>query len=275
MKNNSALGSIDDPEVVSSLDELFLWSAPFGQLLLETVHYRPGIRFLDVGCGTGFPLIELTQRISGSQGVGIDLWDAGCDRAEFKASKMQVTNVTIVRSPAETMPFDDGDFDLIVSNNGLNNVSDVDRVLAECWRVLNPGGQLIFTVNLPKTMVEFYSIFKKVLKKEHLSDLVPKVDAHIFKKRLPKSTWITKLRDHGFLKIKSITREFDLQFSDGKTLFNHFFMKLAFVKPWEEIVPEEYREQVFTQIIAQLDSMAKRRTGLRLTIPMICFTCSK
>lgn len=42
-------------------DELPLWSAPFGLLLLEHVEMRPGITILDVGAGTGFLSIELLR----------------------------------------------------------------------------------------------------------------------------------------------------------------------------------------------------------------------
>lgn len=43
-------------------DELPLWSAPFGLLLLERVPMRPGLTVLDVGAGTGFLTLELAQR---------------------------------------------------------------------------------------------------------------------------------------------------------------------------------------------------------------------
>ena len=48
-----------DPELVGVLDDLSLWSAMAGQLLLEHVPLRPGIRALDIACGTGFPMLEL------------------------------------------------------------------------------------------------------------------------------------------------------------------------------------------------------------------------
>src|SRR5258708_9194598 len=47
------------PEFGDLYDELPLWSAPFGLLLLEHVKLRPGLTILDVGAGTGFMSIEL------------------------------------------------------------------------------------------------------------------------------------------------------------------------------------------------------------------------
>ena len=53
----------DDPLFCAALDELPLWSAPFGLRLLESVPLAPGATVLDVGCGTGFPLLELAHRV--------------------------------------------------------------------------------------------------------------------------------------------------------------------------------------------------------------------
>src|SRR5208282_1926821 len=50
------------PDFADFYDELPLWSAPFGLMLLEHVSLRPGMTILDVGAGTGFITIELAQR---------------------------------------------------------------------------------------------------------------------------------------------------------------------------------------------------------------------
>ncbi|MBV9110299.1 MAG: methyltransferase domain-containing protein, partial [Gemmatimonadetes bacterium] len=75
----------DDARVVAAYDELPLWSAPFGMLLLDRVPMRRGMTALDVGCGTGFPLLELAQRLGPSCTVhGIDPWRPALARAREK-----------------------------------------------------------------------------------------------------------------------------------------------------------------------------------------------
>jgi SAM-dependent methyltransferase len=83
--------SSEDVELVSIIDELPLWSAPFGLQLLDTVELKPHINALDVGCGLGFPLIELAQRLGVSSKVyGIDPWKRALERAHVKIGKLRM-----------------------------------------------------------------------------------------------------------------------------------------------------------------------------------------
>ena len=61
-----------DHDLVSQYDELSLWSSYFGHLRLENIPLKNYKKYLDVGCGTGFPLIEICQKIgSACKGYGI------------------------------------------------------------------------------------------------------------------------------------------------------------------------------------------------------------
>jgi arsenite methyltransferase len=96
--------SLDSRDTVTAYDELPLWSAMFGLLLLKHVELKQNIRVLDVGCGTGFPLLELAQRLGRTSTVcGIDTWDLALERARFKAKIWQVPNVTIRKADASAL----------------------------------------------------------------------------------------------------------------------------------------------------------------------------
>lgn len=63
----------DFDNIISIDDEVPLWSAPFGLKLLEHVIYKPDLAVLDIGFGSGFPLIELAMRLGKNARVyGID-----------------------------------------------------------------------------------------------------------------------------------------------------------------------------------------------------------
>ena len=96
---------LSTPEAVAAYDELPLWSALFGALLLREVPLRPDSVALDVGCGTGFPLLELAERLGPASRVyGIDPWEAALERARLKAQAWGVANVEIVQGDAAAMP---------------------------------------------------------------------------------------------------------------------------------------------------------------------------
>lgn len=153
-----------DPATVSAYDELPLWSAMAGLLLLEHVPLRPAMRALDIGCGTGFPAIELAERLGPDSRVhGLDPWAAALARARAKAAARGVAHVVFDAGDAGRMPYADRSFDLVVSNLGLNNLPDPDAALAEVARVLTPGGVLALSTNLHGHMAEFYAVFAEVL----------------------------------------------------------------------------------------------------------------
>ena len=132
----------DDEDLVSAFDDLSLWSAPFGLALLDTIRMREVQAVLDVGCGAGFPLVELADRFGPRCRVaGVDPWRAAAERARAKARTRGLSNVEVVLGKAEELPFPDGTFDLVVSNNGLNNVADPRRALAECARASREGAE--------------------------------------------------------------------------------------------------------------------------------------
>jgi ubiquinone/menaquinone biosynthesis C-methylase UbiE len=151
---------------VEVFDELPIWSAPFGLKLLDRIVYKPGISAIDIGFGTGFPLTEIAMRLGPDSTVyGIDPWAEAIARVQKKIALYRIGNIRIIQGVAESIPLDDRSMDLITSNNGINNVNDVDRVLSECSRIIKKGGQFVMTMNLDKSMIEFYSQLENVLRK--------------------------------------------------------------------------------------------------------------
>jgi len=263
--------NLSDHAIISVFDEMPLWSSYFGAVLLDTITFKNNARILDIGCGAGYPLLEIAQRFGKNSFVyGIDPWKAATKRLKLKAKTMAVNNIKIINGAAEELPFDDNYFDLIVSNNGLNNCTDQMKVLAECYRSLKPGGQLVFTVNLPGSMKEFYSIFEIVLKENNLSGSVTKMKAHIKAKRLTLQKNLEQVKSNRFIVKKIIQESFNMKYLDGTSLLNHHFIKLAFLESWVNIVPSERKKEIFDLLEKSLNKRAKVKGELRLTIPFVC-----
>jgi arsenite methyltransferase len=268
--------NLNDPACISIIDDLPFWSAPFGIKLLDIIRYKKNIRALDIGFGLGFPLMELAMRLGPSSKVyGIDPWKAGVERTQLKLKYADVQNVELIEGVAETMPFENNFFDLIVSNNGLNNVQDLTKVLTECNRVSKMTAQFVFTFNTNRTFIELYDVFREVLREHGLRECEEKIDAHIYSKRKPLSEFKDVLGATGFL-IRAIHEdEFTYRFSDGTSMFNHFSMKLAFMEAWKEIVPASLQDEIFKQIEDKMNRRAERNQGFAMRVPFVTMDCEK
>lgn len=276
--NNYLLSNYDfnDENIVNVYDELSLWAAPFGMKLLDKIPYKRNTKALDIGCGVGFPLIEVAQRLGNSSTViGLDVWEEAFKKVRYKCDVMGINNVKCINGSANQMPFCDDTFDLIVSNNGINNTGDELKTLKECYRVCNKNGKFIFTINLPDTMKEFYKIFTEVLLDKNMNDKLVVLDEHINKHRKTIEQMREYIEAAGFT-IDEIEEDvFHMRFCDGSTMFNYHFIKLCFLTPWINIVGKDLANDIFGDIENRLNKYADVNNGLALTIPYACFVCSK
>jgi ubiquinone/menaquinone biosynthesis C-methylase UbiE len=267
---------LNDPEIVSVMDELPLWSAPFGMMLLEKIKFKPGAVSLDIGCGTGFPLLEIAQRLGRKAVVyGIDPWSKALNRISHKLKVTGIENVRLVEGIAEELPFGDNFFDLIISNNGLNNCKDQEKVLSECYRTAKPGCQMVITQNLPESMMEFYDVFRWLLDKTGNSDKRDLLKRHISSKRKTVGERIEMLEKAGFRVNEISESSFSYRFIDGTAMLDYFFIRLAFLPSWLEIVEDIDTDGFFKELETELNKVSDEQGELRLTIPFACFDCSK
>ena len=237
----------------------------FGLLLFEEVPLANVGRALDVGCGTGFPLIELAERLGSRADVhGIDRWSGALERAAEKIASRGTPNVTLHEGTAAALPFPDATFDLIVSNLGINNFDDRQAVIAECRRVARPGAVLALTTNLEGHMRELYAVFADVLRDDVAA--LARLGQHVAHR--PTVAGVRALLEGGgFTVTRVVEREAVMRFSGGTALFDHHFIKLGFPDGWKTIVPENQRQR-FKTLRDALDEHAARNGGLRLTVPM-------
>jgi len=268
--------NFDSDNLTDALDELSVWSAPFGLKLLDNIRLRRNLRVLDIGFGTGFPLTELAMRLGKSAKLfGIDPWEAAIRRAEKKIAFYEIENIQLIRGVAENIPLGNESIDLITSNNGLNNVADINQSLKECRRILSKGGQFVQTMNLDETMIEFYDIFRSVLQQMKLFGEIGKMKAHIYEKRKPLDEYVALLETNGFTIENVIHDRFEYKFVDGTAMFNHYFIRLAFLNGWMEIVPEEHRKEVFAKIEMKINEKSETAGYFKLSIPFVLIDCTK
>ncbi len=264
-----------DKNLISVLDELALWSAPFGLSLLNKIKMNKNMKVLDIGCGWGFPAIEAAVRLGDSSFVyGIDPWKEAIERAEFKVNFHGIKNIKFITGYAEKLPFEDSFFNLIISNNGINNVQNLPQTLKECRRVCKNGAQFVFTMNLEDTMIEFYNLLEKDLIKRNEDNAVKKMKDQIYLMRKPVTEIKLLLNKNGF-NIESIDEEeFYLRFSDGTAMLNYPMIKNWFIPGWKNIIDEKLHEVIFDSIEDQLNLIAEKNGEIQLSVPYITAECT-
>jgi len=121
--------------------------APVAQRLVEHYNLQPGSKVLDVGCGKGFQLFELTQALPGLQVRGIDISEYALERAH-----PQIKSCLDLGTAAQ-LPYEAKEFDLVFSVNTLHNLSNkqLDCALKEMERV---GKQKYLCVEAYRNEVE-------------------------------------------------------------------------------------------------------------------------
>lgn len=111
--------------------------------ILERIGFRPGQRVLEIGPGPGRLLIPAAQRVlPGGEVVGIDIQPKMLLRLRHRAQQRNVTNLMALLGDATHLPVADASFDLVFLVTVLGEIPDRAAALAECYRVLRPGGVL-------------------------------------------------------------------------------------------------------------------------------------
>jgi SAM-dependent methyltransferase len=103
------------------------------------LNITPGTRLLDVGCGAG--QLALIAARAGAQVVGCDISTNWLEKARARAAA-EGFEITFEEGDAESLPYDDAQFDVVTSLIGAMFAPRPDRVAAELTRVCRPGGMI-------------------------------------------------------------------------------------------------------------------------------------
>lgn len=142
-----------------------------------------GLSGLDVGCGKGHNTRLVSER--GARMTGIDISETFIRHAREEEDR-EPKGSRYERASAVDLPFTDAGFDFAVAFMSLMDIPEVEKVLAEVFRVLEPGGFLQFSIEHPC----FTTPHRKTLRDEHGRAYAREVGGYFRKKDGETQEWI-------------------------------------------------------------------------------------
>lgn len=138
-------------------------TAPWHEMALTHVGHLAGARVLEIGCGRGAFSEVLAE--GGAILTAADVSPVCVEETRQRLGRYE--NITVDVVDIQRMPYPDATFDVVVSLETLEHVSDPDRGLAELVRVTRPGGKLIVSGPNYLSLVGLYRIYLWLRKRRY------------------------------------------------------------------------------------------------------------
>lgn len=113
------------------------WSRPVGHIFLDWLSQSQGLRWADVGCGTGALAETILKKAAPNWVVGIEPSEGFLNVAR---ASIEDVRVKFIPGDAQSLPLENQEVDVVVSGLVLNFVPDKKSALKEMRRVVKPGG---------------------------------------------------------------------------------------------------------------------------------------
>lgn len=256
------------------------WSQPFGRLLLSVFLPLPrgaGWQVLDVGCGTGYPTLELARYLGHDCDItGIDPWEEAVLIARQKATAEWLRTVSFLPGDVTTFPLAEGQVDIITNNLGLAAFASPVAALGAMWRALRPKGHLLLTFPLQSAMREFLDTYHLTLRDLKLNDYLRALHAQVAAQLTLESAQ-RQVEAAGFEVLRMQTDKFELRFPDLRSFLTSPLVQTTYLRRWRDLIPDEtLRRLVFDEVARRLGQRAEAAGGeVVMTVPMACVLATR
>ena len=124
---------------VLEMEERKIWQNP--EEILGAIEIKPDFVAADLGCGSGFFTVPLSQKVK--KVYGIDVQKEMLEFLEQKIQKLEIKNIEPLFSRENEIPLENESVDLLVSLNTLHEFDNKERMIEEMRRVLKKGGKAL------------------------------------------------------------------------------------------------------------------------------------
>jgi ubiquinone/menaquinone biosynthesis C-methylase UbiE len=135
-----------------------------GRQMVGLLGLEPGMRVLDVCCGTGASALPAAKAVGkGGRVIGVDLAENLLELARKKAKAVPLENIEFLKADMTELPFDPESFDAVIIVFGIFFVPDMVGQVRKLWSLVKPGGKLGVTTWGPRFFEPAYTEWKASL----------------------------------------------------------------------------------------------------------------
>lgn len=113
--------------------------------ILEAIDVKPGMKILDLGCGSGYLTFPIAQKNERADVIGLDIVANTLKSNNEKREQQELTNLEFVAYDGIVYPFENNTFDLVVTRYALHHFPQIKNSMREIARVLKQGGRLFIS----------------------------------------------------------------------------------------------------------------------------------
>jgi len=135
-------------------------------------------KVLDIGCASGKLVFQIAGKFNCEKTVGVDISEVEIELANKTKNENEIANCSFYSGNALHLPFEDAEFDFVISNRVFQLINDMEAAFKEADRVLKPGGQLfilLVTSDRDDVMPEYHDLLKTAWKNNIKDKPAPKV----------------------------------------------------------------------------------------------------
>ena len=136
---------------LGNFGDIAVFTTPVAGHLVHFAGVASGQALLDVGTGTG--VVAITARRKGAKVTGLDLTPFLLTQAKENASIAGFSDILWQEGDAESLPFGDQSFDIVLSQFGHMFAPRPEVAISEMLRVLKPGGRIAFATWPPEQLI--------------------------------------------------------------------------------------------------------------------------
>lgn len=108
-----------------------------------------GMKILDLGIGSGYLSFPIAQKFPAVTIIGLDIVEKALVANRIRAMKENIKNIGFVTYDGCDFPFEDNEFDMVVTRYALHHFPDIQKSISEVSRVIKPGGFLFISDPTP------------------------------------------------------------------------------------------------------------------------------